>query len=113
MTRRGPQEGSIYQRASDGRWAGSVQIGYEDGKRVRRHVMGHSRAEVKDKMAALMRAPEEKRPIPDQREKVGPFLRRWLDEAAKPTLRTSIYDSYDDILSAHLIPGLGGTRSRG
>jgi integrase len=107
MTRRGPHEGSIYQRANDGRWAGTVSIGYEGGRRVRKHVMGRSRAEVKDKMAALMRAHEEKRPIPDQREKVGPFLRRWLDEVAKPTLRASTYKSYDDLLVAHLIPGLG------
>jgi integrase len=106
MTRRGPNEGSIYERW-DGRWAGSVQIGYEDGKRVRKHVMGRTRAEVKEKMAALMRAHEEKRPIPSQREKLGPFLRRWLDEVARPTLRASTYDSYDDILRAHLIPGLG------
>jgi integrase len=106
VTRRGPNEGSIYERW-DGRWAGSVHIGYEDGRRVRKHVMGHSRSEVKEKMDALMRAHEEKRPIPSQREKVGPFLRRWLDEVARPTLRVSTYDSYDDILVAHLIPGLG------
>jgi integrase len=106
MTRRGPNEGSIYERW-DGRWAGSVHIGYENGKRVRKHVMGRSRNEVKDKMAALIRAHEEKRPIPDQRERLGPFLRRWLDEVARPTLRASTYDSYDDILKAHLIPGLG------
>lgn len=106
MTRRGPNEGSIHERW-DGRWAGSVHIGYEDGRRVRKHVMGHSRAEVKEKMDALMRAHQEKRPIPSQREKVGPFLRRWLDEVARPTLRASTYDSYDDILRGHLIPGLG------
>lgn len=106
MTRRGPHEGSIYERW-DGRWAGTVSIGYEAGRRVRKHVMGHSRAEVKDKMAALMRAHEEQRPIPDQRAKVGPYLRRWLDEVAKPTLRASTYDSYDDILRLHLVPGLG------
>ncbi len=106
MTRRGPGEGSIYERW-DGRWAGSVHIGYEDGRRVRKHVMGHTRAEVKEKMAALMRAHEEKRPIPSQREKVGPFLRRWLDEVAKPTIRASTYESYDDILRLHLIKGLG------
>jgi integrase len=106
VSRRGPHEGSIYPRR-DGRWAGSVHIGYEDGKRVRKHVMGRSRAEVKDKMAALMRAHEEKRPIPSQRERVGPFLRRWLDEVARPSLRASTYKSYNDLLVAHLIPGLG------
>ncbi|HVM31473.1 MAG TPA: site-specific integrase [Candidatus Limnocylindrales bacterium] len=106
MTRRGPGEGSIYPR-KDGRWAGSVHIGYEDGKRVRKHVMGRTRNEVKDKLAVVMRAHEEKRPIPDQRAKLGPFLRRWLDEVAKPTLRPSTYRSYDSILKIHLVPCLG------
>jgi integrase len=106
LTRRGPNEGSIHERW-DGRWAGSVHIGYEDGKRVRKHVMGHSRKEVADKLALLMRAHAEKRPIPSQREKLGLFLRRWLDEVAKPTLRASTYKSYDDIMRLHLIPGLG------
>lgn len=46
-------------------------------------------------------------PIPNQRDKLGPFLRSWLDEVARPTLRASTYDSYDDILRLHLIPGLG------
>jgi integrase len=107
MTRRGPQEGSIYLRASDGRWAGSVHLGYEDGKRVRKHVLGHSRKEVVDRMDALLRANREDRPIPDQRVKVGPFLRQWLDEVARPTIRPSTYDSYADIVTLHLAPGLG------
>jgi integrase len=106
MTRRGPGEGSIHERW-DGRWAGSVHIGYIDGKRVRKHVMGKTRKEVADKLADLMRAHKEQRPIPNQREKTGPFLRRWLDEVAKPTLRPSTYESYDDILRLHLIPGIG------
>jgi hypothetical protein len=92
-----PGEGSIYP-AKDGRWGGSVHIGYEDGKRIRKHVMGRTRNEVKDKLGVLMRAHEEKRPIPDQRAKLGPFLRRWLDEVAEPTLRPSTYRSYDAIL---------------
>ena len=54
MTRRGPGEGSIYQR-EDGRWAGSVHIGYESGERIRKHVLGHSRAEVKEKLAKVQR----------------------------------------------------------
>ena len=106
MTRRGPGEGSIYPRG-DGRWEGAVHMGYENGKRVRRFAIGHSRKEVADKLALLQQARDESRPIPDQRAKLGPFLRRWLDETAKPTLRASTYSSYDDILRLHLIPGLG------
>lgn len=106
MTRRGPHEGSIYER-SDGRWEGAVHLGYENGKRVRKFGIGHTRKEVADKLTLLLQARDERRPIPNQREKLGPYLRRWLDEVARPTLRASTYDSYDDILRLHLIPGLG------
>ena len=106
MTRRGPNEGSIYQR-QDGRWEGAVHLGYEDGRRVRKFVIGHTRADVAIKLAPLLRARDERRAVPDQRRKLGPFLRQWLDEVARPTLRYSTYSTYDDIVSLHLVPGLG------
>jgi integrase len=106
MTRRGPNEGSIYQR-QDGRWSASVHVGYESGKRVRKHVLGHSRKEVADKLALIQQLQRENRPIPDQRAKLGPFLRQWLEEVARPRVRPSTYDSYRDIVELHLIPELG------
>jgi integrase len=106
MSRRGPGEGSLYQRG-DGRWAGSVHIGYDNGRRVRKHVLGHSRTEVKEKLQAIQQLHRENRPIPDQRTRLGPFLRQWLGEVAKPGLRPSTYKSYDGILKVHLVPGLG------
>jgi integrase len=69
--------------------------------------MGRTRKEVVDRLAIVMRAHDERRSSPNQREKLGPFLRRWLDEVARPTLRESTYASYNDILDGHLIPGLG------
>jgi len=75
--------------------------------RPRSRLLGHTRKEVADKLDVLLQAHREQRPIPDQRQKLGPFLRHWLDEVARPTLRASTYDSYDDILRLHLIPGLG------
>jgi integrase len=53
------------------------------------------------------RVQAENRLIPDLRTKLGPFLRTWLDEVAKPSLRASTYQGYDGILKLHLIPGLG------
>ena len=50
MTRRGPQEGSIYLR-QDGRWEGALHLGYENGKRKRAFVIGHSRKEVAETMS--------------------------------------------------------------
>ena len=106
MSRRGPNEGTIYQR-KDGRWAAGVSIGYGGGRRIRKWVLGQSRREVAEKLDGLLKARREMLPIPDQRQKLGPFLRHWLDEVAKPTLRASTYKSYDDIIRLHLIPDLG------
>ena len=52
MSRRGPQEGTIYLR-TDGRWEGALHLGYEGGKRVRKFVLGHSRKEVAEKLQAV------------------------------------------------------------
>jgi integrase len=106
MSRRGPHEGSIYQR-KDGRWEGAVHMGYENGRRVRKFAIGRSRAEVATKLAAILKARDEHRPVPDQRTKLGPFLRQWLDEVARPTIRASTYSSYEGIVRVHLVPGLG------
>ena len=109
MTRRDPNEGSIHQR-KDGRWVGSVHMGYEPGRRVRKHVFGKTRAEVAEKMKPLLKAKDEQRPVPDQRLTVGAYLRTWLEDVAKPTIRVSTYHSYYDIVELHLIPDLGRIR---
>jgi integrase len=45
--------------------------------------------------------------VPDQRTKLGPFLRLWLDDVAKPTVRASTFSSYEGIVRLHLAPDLG------
>ena len=50
-TRRGNNEGCIFQR-KDGRWVGCISGGFnQDGKRIRVHLYGKSRAEVTAKVA--------------------------------------------------------------
>jgi len=53
-TRRGNNEGSIYQRSSDKIWVGMVTVGYKaDGKPDRKPVYGKTQAEVIRKIAPL------------------------------------------------------------
>ena len=106
MTRRGPNEGTIYQR-KDGRWTGAVQIGYGGGRRIRKFVFGQTRKEVAEKLEVVLRARRSNLPIPDERQKLGQFLERWLEEVARPTIRWSTYKSYRDILRLHLVTDLG------
>jgi len=53
-TRRGNNEGSIYQRA-DGKWVAQVMLGYnENGKPKRKSLYGNSRSEVARKMSSVV-----------------------------------------------------------
>lgn len=79
------ERGSVYLR-KDGRWEGAVHIGYENGKRFRRFVIGKTGTDAVAKLAPLLQARDEHRPVPSQRDKLRPFLRKWLDEVARPTL---------------------------
>src|SRR5207253_2868817 len=99
VTRRGPGEGSIYQRSSDGRWEGALHLGYVNGKRKRAFEIGHSRKEVADKLAVKQQLFRERRPIPDGRARLGPFLLTWLEDVARPRVRATTHESYADIVT--------------
>ena len=52
-TRRANNEGSIFQR-SDGRWGGSLTMGYdENGKIIRKTIYGKTQAEVAKKLSEI------------------------------------------------------------
>jgi hypothetical protein len=90
---------------------GCVRHGGEDQTQPAIHgVFGRTRAEVVEKSKPLSKACDEQRPVPDQRLKVGSYLRTWLEEVARPTIRVSTYESYKDIVELHLVPGLGRIR---
>ncbi len=106
MSRRGPGEGSIYQRG-DGRWAGSVHIGYENGRRVRKHVLGHSRAEVKEKLASFQRLQAESGPSPTCASSSACICASGSTRWPVLGVRASTLKSYREIIEGHVVPGLG------
>ena len=80
--RRGKGEGSIYQRASDGRWAGIVDLGYVGGKRVRKTVYGKTQREVIAKRKALQ-ASLDSGVVPDNAT-LEQWITHWLERIAAP-----------------------------
>ena len=53
-TRRSNNEGSIFQRKSDGKWVGSITVGYDDkGQQKKKTVYGNSQTEVAKKLAEV------------------------------------------------------------
>jgi integrase len=106
MGKRGHNEGSIYKRA-DGRWAGTLTLGYENGKRRRKTYYGDTRKEVQEQLTAALRAQQQGLPITSDRQTVGNYLERWLTDSHRATIRTKTYVSYRYIIHSHLIPSLG------
>src|SRR5258708_7895669 len=84
--RRGHGEGSIYKRA-DGRWAGALNLGWQNGRRRRRLVYGKTRREVAERLTKLRYDHQRGLPVLDDRRPLGDFLSSWLDNAVRPSVR--------------------------
>jgi integrase len=109
MGRRGHDEGSIYQRESDGKWVAAVNLGYaSDGKRKRKVFYGDTRKEVAEKLkTALHEHQQGTLPTNTERQTVEQFLTNWLQNTAKQTLRASTFETYEIHVRVHLVPALG------
>ena len=107
--KRGRCEGSIYQR-QDGRWTGVVSVGYKRGKRIRRHVYGGTRREVRDKLTGILRNQQLGIEPPPAKQTVQAYLADWLETTAKPRLRPRTFIGYKQHVEAHVIPALGQLR---
>jgi integrase len=75
--RRAKGEGGIRKRV-DGRWEGTIELGWQDGKRRRKSVFGRTRAEVAQKLAKAKVKSDRGLPQGDERRTVATVLDRWL-----------------------------------
>src|SRR5687767_119940 len=105
-TRRGHNEGSIYQR-KDGRWTASINMGWEGGKRKRKHFLARTRREVQEKLTRALHDKQVGLPVAPERQSMGKYLQMWLEEAVKPTVRPKTYVSYEQLVRLHILPTLG------
>ena len=102
MSKRGNNEGSIYKRTDD-RWAAALSL--PGGKR--RTLYGKTREEVAGKLAAATRDRDIGLPATPQRETVGQFLQRWIEDSVRPSVRPSTFERYKGIVDTHLNPSIG------
>lgn len=76
--------GSIYQRASDGRWFGAYDVGFKkDGSRDRRTVSAKTEVEAKRKLEKKIRELGAGRATTSSNATVKTWAERWLEETAK------------------------------
>jgi len=103
--RRAKGDGGVFRR-SDGRWVGQVNLGWQDGRRVRKYLQGATEKEVRDRVKAVIRNVDDGAPPPTRSPRLSEFLTRWL-ASVKPALRSSTYVSYEGTVRLHIVPEIG------
>lgn len=98
-------EGSIYKRASDGRYVGAVM---RDGKRTVKY--GKTRREVVDKLKDVQRRAEQGRPLVDDRRTVGAFIELYVSEHLPTRVSVSTAATYAALLHTWVVPAIGSVR---
>ncbi len=109
MTKRANSEGSVYQRASDGKWVAAVAL--PDGRR--RTAYGTTQKEAVAKLRELHRMVAEGIALRPGREMTtAAYLRHWTTETLPSRvtagrLAPSTLSSYRDQVRLHIAPDLG------
>jgi integrase len=107
--RRGAQEGSIFQR-KDGRWVGSLNLGWENGQRKRRHFYAATAAEVRDQLLKARSDQSQGLPVATERQTVAQFLESWLKLTLKIRAKPRSFESFTSIVNKHIVPEVGRIR---
>lgn len=100
--KRGANEGSIYKRASDGKWVGAVS---DNGKR--KVIYGIARSEVAEKMKTLLAMQQRGTTVTTRdRLSLGAFLTSWIS-GMRSNVRASTWLRYSELVRKHLVPRMG------
>lgn len=108
--RRGQGEGSVYQRTSDGRWVGTVHLGWEDGKRKRRTVYGRTQGDVVAELQRIRANIAAGLPVPAARLTVGQYLHEWSEQVLPGTVSQPTEDTYRLNIRLYIAPAIGRVR---
>ncbi len=107
-SRRQPGEGSIYQRESDGRWIGVVDLGWVGGKRVRKTVSAKTLKDLRPKMKSL-KTQIEQGAMPSEGT-VEQWMNHWLDTIVDVRNKPSTAATYRRYVNKWIIPAIGKRR---
>lgn len=110
--RRQYRTGSVYRRASDGLWIGTIDAGTNaSGKRRRITVSAHSEAAAKDKLKARqIQLDAEGHTDVRASTTVKAWSETWLAEHVQPKARPATYDGHSSAVRRWIVPVLGRKR---
>jgi integrase len=108
MTKRGNNEGSIYEHVRKGKkigYRGAYTVHTAEGPK-RRYVSGKTREDVRRKLAKAMSDRDGGLIFDAGALTVGEYMDRWLKEV-KDTVRQSTHERYGYTIGPHIKPALG------
>ncbi|MBQ9715734.1 MAG: site-specific integrase [Clostridia bacterium] len=106
-TRRGNNEGSIFQR-KDGRWVATVTLGYDDnGKRVRKTLYGKTRTDVAVKMSTLVGTTLQRGHTSIQNDNLQTIMQEWLITFKQADVTPRTFDGMLMRARNHIYPVFG------
>lgn len=106
--RRGRSEGSIYLR-KDGLWVGCVSLGVHAGRRVRRTVYGHTKAEAAEELRKLQTRSDAGQLDDAGSITIEAWLERWLT-LIESNIEPGSHEPYRIHARKHISPRIGGVR---
>lgn len=113
MGRRIAGEASIYPIKKDGKtikWAGSLSLGFVDGKRRRKKVERATRKEVADEIAALKKQQAQGVDLKSKQPTVRDHCLPWLDNIFALKARPKSVETYRQMFVYHIFPAIGTMR---
>lgn len=109
-SRRDNGAGTIVKRA-DGRWMGSLQLGFDgNGKPKRVYVYGKSEAEVKRKLKNKRDEYIKNNNVIERNISVKKWFSEWLENKMKISLKPKSYDAKERCVDKFIIPELGNMK---
>lgn len=103
--RRGHGDPAPYQRASDGRWVGTVWLPNPGGKPIRKYVYGATQKEAQKKRD-ILKASVAHGVLPDSIT-LAQWLRYWLDVIAPAKRKATTIDRNRSYVETWIIPTIG------
>lgn len=101
------KKGSNIYKRKDGRFEGRVPVGYRDNGKIKyKSVYARTLSEVKEKMAEVYSI-KQNHSISAMKLTVHDVAQQWLS-SAKLRVKESSYANYENIISKHILPTLGG-----
>lgn len=103
--------GHIRQRGK-GAYAVIIELGRDaEGKRRQKwHNVRGTKKDAENELVKQLNALQTGSYVEPTRLRVGQFLRRWLDDYAKPKVAAKTFERYDEIVRLHLLPHIGHIR---